>query len=319
MKLLRCLIVLAACYAAGANSQTFPDRPVRVVIPQIPGGTSDVLGRIVAQKLTDKWGRTVVIENRPGAGGNIGTDAVAKSAPNGYTWLLTYVGSHAINPTLYKQLPFDPVKDLAAVGTLAMAPFVLVANVDLPAKNMAEFIALARSSPGKLNYGAQHGAVNHLLGQLLNFKAGVQTVWVPYRGAADSLTDTISGRLQFNYGSAGAVAQQIRGGKVRALASTGSRRMESLKDVPTMMESGFPDLTVDSWWGLFVAAGTPPAIVRRINTDVNEVLGMPDVLERFAGVGAEPYPTTPEQFSRIAEDDIRKWRDVVIQSGVKLE
>jgi tripartite-type tricarboxylate transporter receptor subunit TctC len=321
MKSLRYVALAASCaavvFSQAALSQTFPDRPVRMVLPQIPGGTSDVLGRIVAEKLSAKWGRQVVLDYRPGAAGNIGTDHVAKSAPNGYTWLLQYVGAHAINPTMFKKLPFDPVNDLTAVGTVASGPFVMVTNMDLPVKNMGDFLAFAKASPGKLNYGAQVGAVNHLVGQMLNQAAGINTVWIPYRGAADSLTDTMSGQLQFNFGSAGAVAGHVRAGRVRAIATTGSKRAPAFKDVPTFAEVGLPQLTVDSWWGLFVPAGTPVEIVRKINSDLKEVLAMPDLVQRFVAVGTEPYVTTPEQFAKIARDDIARWGEAFRQAGVK--
>lgn len=321
MKALRWIAVVAwlgaTALSQSAFSQAFPDRPVRMVLPQIPGGTSDVVGRIVAEKLSGKWGRQVVLDYRPGAAGNIGTDHVARSTPNGYTWLLQYVGAHAINPTMFKKLPFDPINDLTAVGTVASGPFVMVTNMDLPAKNMKEFLDLAKASPGKLNYGAQVGAINHLVGQMLNQAAGIQTVWIPYRGAADSLTDTMSGQLQFNFGSAGAVAGHVRSGRVRAIATTGSKRAPAFKDVPTFAEVGLPQLTVDSWWGLFVAAGTPADIVRKINTDLKEVLLMPDVVERFVAVGTEPYITTPEQFAKIVRDDIERWGNVFKRAGIK--
>lgn len=316
MKVLTVLIGLFASYALSAFSQTFPDRPVHMLLPQIPGGTSDVLGRLLAQKLGEKWGQTIVVEYKPGAAGNIGTDAVARSAPNGYTWLFQYVGAHAINPTLFKTLPFDPVKDFTPVATVASGPFVLVASNALPVKNMREFIEYARANPGRVNYGAQVGSVNHLLGQLMNSSAGVKTVWVPYRGAADSLTNTISGELQYNIGSAGAVASFVKAGKVRALATSGSRRSAAFSEVPTMAESGFPALTVDAWWGILLPAGVPAGIVRKINSDVNAVLTVPELVERFRAIGTEPYALTPEQFAKIFRDDIVKWGAIVTQSGV---
>jgi tripartite-type tricarboxylate transporter receptor subunit TctC len=315
----RMLAALALVAVNAAGAQTFPDKPVRLVIPQTPGGSSDVLGRIIAQKLGEKWGKPVVVENRSGAGGNIGTDAVAKSAPDGYTMLLTYAGTHAINASLYRNLPFDPDKDFAAVATLATVPFVLVANVDLPVQDVKGFVALAKSKPGSLNYGAANGAVNHLLGVMLNRAAGVSTVHVPYRGAADSLNDTIGGVLQFNYASLPSVVGHVRAGKVRALAVASAKRSPALAEVPTMAEAGFPELTVDPWFGIFVPAGTPAAIVRKINADVNEALAMKDVVERFAGVGAQPLLTTPEQFAKLANDDLATWRVIVKESGAKVE
>lgn len=217
---------------------------------------------------------------------------------------------------MFKALPFDPVKDFIPVATVASGPFVLVVNNDLPAKNMREFIEHAKANPGRVNYGAQVGAVNHLLGQLLNSSAGVKTVWVPYRGAADSLTNTISGELQYNIGSAGAVVSFVKAGKVRALATSGSKRSATFSEVPTMAESGFPDLTVDSWWGILLPAGVPADIVGKINADVNATLTLPDVIERFRAAGTEPYATTPGQFAKIVREDIAKWGAIVTQSGI---
>ena len=311
------ILLLWLCVASAAWAQAFPNNSVRMILPQIPGGTSDLIGRLLAQKLGEKWGQTVVVEYKPGAAGNLGTDFVAKSTPNGYTWLFQYVGAHAINPKLFKKLPFDPVNDFIAAATVASGPFVFVINNNLPVKNMREFIDYARANPGKVNYGAQIGSVNHLLGQLMNSAAGINTVWVPYRGAADSLTNTVSGELQYNIGSAGAVVGFVKTGKIRAIATSGSRRASAFSDVPTVGESGFADLTVDSWWGILLPAGVPPDVVRKINADINAVLALPDVGERFSAVGVEPYPTTPEQFGKIVRDDIVKWSRVVVQSGIQ--
>ncbi len=309
----------AACVLCPAMGQTFPDRPVHVVVPQLPGGSSDLIGRILAEYLREKWKQPVLIENRVGANGNIGTDYVAKSAPNGYTWLLTYSGSHAINPALYKKLPYDPQRDLIAVATVAQLPFVLVSHPDLPVRDVKDLVALAKSKPGQLNYGAQNGAINHLIGEIFNRTAGVKTVQIPYKGAPDSLVDTVSGLLQFNYASLGSVIQFIRSNKVRPLAVTSAKRSAFLKDVPTVAEAGYPALTTDSWWGILLPTGTPPDIVNKINADVNEALRRPELMTRFATFGAEPYLTSPEQFAKVANDDIVRFRAIVEQSGVRSE
>jgi len=319
MKMYRWMTALLGAYAIASAAQTFPDRTVHIVIPQLAGGSSDVIGRILAEQLSEKWKQAVIIENKPGANGNIGTDYVAKSKPDGYTWLLTYSGSHAINPALYKQLTYDPERDLVAVGALATLPFVLLVNPQVPAKDLQQFIAYVKSKPGEINYGAQTGSLNHLMMEMLNQSTGMKTVFIPYRGAPDSLTGTISGILQYNYSSLGSVIGHIRAGTLRPLAVTSSKRSPVLKDVPTVAEAGFPELTTDSWWGLFVPTGTPPDVVRKISTDVNELLKRPDVARRFAEFGAEPYITTPEQFARIAHDDMEKFRVVLDKSGVKPE
>jgi len=205
------------------------------------------------------------------------------------------------------------------VGALATLPFVLLVNPQVPAKDLQQFIAYVKSKPGEINYGAQTGSLNHLMMEMLNQSTGMKTVFIPYRGAPDSLTGTISGFLQYNYSSLGSVIGHVRAGTLRPLAVTSSKRSPVLKDVPTVAEAGFPELTTDSWWGLFVPTGTTPDVVRKISTDVNEILKRPDVAKRFAEFGAEPYITTPEQFARIAHDDMEKFRVVLDKSGVKPE
>ena len=268
---LRCAVfAVAAVVTDAALAQAYPSRPVRFVVPQTPGGASDALARVTGQKLGDRWAQQFVIDNRGGAGGNIGTDTVAKSAPDGYTWLLAYVGTHAINAALYKKLPFDPDRDFAPVATLATLPFVVIVNNNLPVKNVQELIALAKTKPGGLSYGsAGSGSVNHLLGVMLNSLGGVNIVHVPYRGAAAALTDTMSGQVQMYYASMPSVVQHVRAGAVRAIAVTSATRSDALKDVPTIAESGFPGFDVNPWFGILVPAGTPAAVIGKINGDVN--------------------------------------------------
>jgi tripartite-type tricarboxylate transporter receptor subunit TctC len=300
--------------APAALAQTFPAKPVRIIVPQTPGGASDALARIVGQKLSEKWGQPVVIENRPGAGGNIGMDAVAKAPGDGYTLLMSYVGSHAINVSIYKKLPFDPEADFAAVATLANVPFVAVVNGALPVSNMKELAAY--SLKNHVSFGsAGNGSVNHLLGEMFNTAAGAKMQHVPYKGAAPALTDLISGQIQVVFTSLPSVAQHIRGGTVKGLAVTGSKRALAFKDIPTIAESGFPGFVINPWFGLFASKGTPPAVVRQINADVHAVLEEKDVLEKFAAVGAEPFETTPQEFSAILHADIQKWAAVVKSSG----
>ena len=314
------LIALAALAAGEAAAQAFPARPIRFVVPQTPGGASDALSRLTGQKLGDQWNQQIVIDNRGGAGGNIGTDIVAKSAPDGYTWLLAYVGTHAINAALYKQLPFNPDRDFAPMATLATLPFVVIVNNNLPAKNIPELMALAKAKPGGLSYGsAGSGSVNHLLGVMLNSLGGVNVVHVPYRGAAAALTDTMSGQVQMYYASMPSVVQHVRAGAVRAIAVTSARRSDALKDVPTVAESGFPGFDVNPWFGILAPTGTPAAIVKKINADVNQMLAQKDVIDRFTNLGAVPFATAPEQFAKIARDDIVKWAKVVKASGATVD
>ena len=312
------LVLIAG--AGAATAQTFPAKPVRIIVPQTPGGASDLLARVVGQKLSERWGQPVVVENRAGAGGNVGTDYVAKSPADGYTLLMSYVGTQAINGSVYKSLSYEPFKDFAPVATLATVPFALVVNQSFPAKSAGELIAFARTHPGQVNFGsAGNGSLNHLLGEMVNMNQGVKLVHVPYKGAAGALTDTISGQIQMTFSSLPSVAGHIRGDKLRALAVTGVRRSATFPNVPTFTEAGVPGLELSPWFGLLAPAGTPEAVVRKINADVAELLRDKDVLERFAGAGAEPYVTQPEQFGRILQDDIQKWSQVVKASGARID
>ena len=297
-----------------AHAQTFPIKPVRIVVPQTPGGASDALARIVGQKLSEKWGQPVVIENRAGAGGNIGMDVVAKATGDGHTLLMSYVGSHAINVSIYKKLPFDPEADFVAVATLANVPFVAAANAALPVSNMKELAAYAAKNP--VSFGsAGNGSVNHLLGEMFNANSNIKMLHVPYKGAAPALTDLIAGQIQLVYTSLPSIAQHIRAGTVKGLAVTGSKRAQAFKDIPTIAESGYPGFVINPWFGLFAPKGTPPAVVQQINAEIKKILADKEVMEKFAVLGAEPYDTTPQEFTAILHADIQKWATVVKSSG----
>ena len=299
---------------AQTGPSPFPSKVVRIVVPQTPGGASDALARIIGQKLSEKWGQGVVVENRPGAGGNIGMDAVAKSPADGYTLLMSYVGSHAINVSIYKKLPFDPEADFSAVATLANVPFVAVANAAVPVSGIKDLAAYTTKSA--VSFGsAGNGSVNHLLGEMFNTATGAKMQHVPYKGAAPALTDLISGQIQVVFTSLPSVAQHIRAGTVKGLAVTGSKRAQAFKDIPTIAESGYPGFVINPWFGLFAPKGTPPAVVNRINADVNLLLGDKDVQDKFAVLGAEPFETTPQEFTAILHADIQKWAAVVKSSG----
>jgi len=314
-------VALAAfSFAGSAWAQAFPSKPVKIVVPQTPGGASDALARIVGHKLSERWGQPVIIENKAGAGGNVGTDLVAKSPADGYTLLMSYVGTQAINGSLYKTLPYDPYKDFATVATLATVPFALVVNQNFPAKSVGELVAYAKAHPGQVNFGsAGNGSLNQLLGEMVNMSQGIKLVHVPYKGAAGALTDTIGGQVQMTFASLPSVAGHIRGDKVRALAVTGTRRSPAFPNVPTLGEGGLAGFELSPWFGLLAPAGTPEAVVRKINADVAEALRDKDLLEKFAAAGADPYLTAPEQFARILQDDIQKWSQVVRTSGAKID
>ena len=299
-----------------AQTQTlnFPVKPVRIIVPQTPGGASDALARIVGQKLSEKWGQPVVIENRSGAGGNIGMDAVAKAPGDGHTLLMSYLGSHAINPSIYSKLPFDPEADFVAVATLANVPFVAAINASVPVTNMKGLVAYASQKP--VSFGsAGNGSVNHLLGEMFNTASGSKMQHIPYKGAAPALTDLISGQIQVVFTSLPSVAQHIRSGTVKGLGVTGSKRAAAFKDIPTISDSGFPGFVINPWFGLFASKGTPASVVKQINADVKKVLEDKDILEKFSALGAEPFESTPQEFQAMLHADIKTWAAVVKSSG----
>lgn len=299
---------------AQSTSSVFPNKPVRIIVPQTPGGASDALARIVGQKLSEKWGQPVVVENRPGAGGNIGMDAVAKAPGDGYTLLMSYVGSHAINPSIYSKLPFDPEADFVAVATLANVPFVAAVNSAVPVSNMKGLAAYAEQKT--VSFGsAGNGSVNHLLGEMFNTASGAKMQHIPYKGAAPALTDLISGQIQVVFTSLPSVAQHIRNGTVKGLSVTGSKRAAAFKDIPTIAESGYPGFVINPWFGLFASKGTSTSIAKQINADVKKVMEDKDLLDKFAALGAEPFETTPQEFQTMLRADIKTWAAVVKSSG----
>jgi len=306
--------------ALPASAQQFPDHAVRLIVPQTPGGATDVLARAIGQRLSERWGQPVVVDNRGGAGGIIGTDAVAKAPPDGYSLLVTYVGSQAINQSLYPTLPFDSVKDFETVATIAVVPFFLVVGPALPVGNLADFIARARRQPDRISYASSgNGSINHLLGEMLSRATGIRLVHVPYKGVAPALTDLIGGQVDAAFASVPSVIQHIRSGAVRALAVSSLRRSPSAPDVPTIAEAAVPGFDVDPWWGILAPAGTPEPIVRRINADVASILGTDTMRGFLATQGADPLITTPEGFHALLESDVRKWADIVKASGARID
>ncbi|MCE2773834.1 MAG: Bug family tripartite tricarboxylate transporter substrate binding protein [Limnohabitans sp.] len=318
-QLMRVLISVAAvAIAVPVSGQEFPSRPVKIVVPQTPGGASDALARIVGQKLSEKWQQPVVVENRPGAGGNLGMEFVAQAPADGYTLLMSYVGSHAINAALYKKLPFDPERDFAPVATLATLPFVLVARPDAPFKTVRELADLGKRQP--LTFGsAGNGSVNHLLGVMFNAAAGSKLEHIPYRGAAPAMQDLMSGQISLVFTSLPSVASAIRSGSLRGIAVTSAQRSQAFAQIPTIAESGYKDFDVSPWFGLFAPAKTPPAIVRRMNQDIQEILKNREVIEKFQGQGADPFITQPAEFAAILKSDLAKWSEVVKASGAQID
>lgn len=308
--------LLAAACAASAS--TFPARAVRIIVPQTPGGASDALARIISSKLSERWGQPVVVENRPGAGGNIGMEAVAASPADGHVLLMTYVGTQAINGALYSRLPFDPVNDFTAVATLATLPFVIVSRADAPFRTVAELVRAANG--GRVTYGsAGNGSVNHLLGEMFNADAKVKLVHVPYRGAAQALQDLMGGQIDVVFTSLPSVASHLRSGSLRPIAVTSARRAKSFAQIPAVAEAGFGNFDVSPWFGLMAPRNLPGDVLAKINADVNDVLHSRDVISLFEAQGAEPFATSPREFASRLRADAVRWGDVVKLSGARLD
>src|SRR4030095_5020494 len=281
------LCIVLALVSPLACAQTYPTKPIRLVVPFPPGGATDILARDVAQKLSDAWGQSFVVDNRPGAGGNIGSELVAKAAPDGYTLEMGTVGTHAINASLYAKMPYDHVKDFVPVILVAGVPNVLVVNPSVPVNSVAELIAYAKANPGKLNFASSgNGTSIHLSGELFKVMAGVQITHVPYKGSAPALQDLLGGQVQLMFDNLPPSLPQIKAGKLKALAVTSTTRAAALPDVPTMAESGLPGFEASSWFGVLAPAGTPPAIVAKLNAEIGKWLASPEAKEKLAKQGA---------------------------------
>jgi tripartite-type tricarboxylate transporter receptor subunit TctC len=305
--------------AFAAIAQEYPNKPIRMVAPFSPGGATDVLARIVGQRLIERVGQPVIIDNRVGAGGNIGAEQVAKSAPDGYVLLMGGV-PHAISASLYAKLGYDMAKDLSAVAEVASFPSMIVLHPSLPAKTVKELIALARAKPGQLNFGsAGNGSPNHLALELLKTMAGVSMVHIPYKGAGQVVGDLLAGQLQLASMGFPVAMPHVQSGRLRVIAVTGSKRSPLLAQVPTVAETGLPGFDVTSWYGVFGPAALPREIVARLNTEISAAVTAPELKERLAALGAEPSTKSPEQFAQYVRDEIAKWAKVVKESGAKLD
>ena len=318
------LVLLAALSAivppAAAQAPAYPTKPIRIVVPFPPGGATDILAREVAQKLNDAWGQQVIVDNRPGAGGNIGSELVAKAAPDGYTLEMGTVGTHAINASLYAKMPYDNVKDFVPIILVAGVPNVLEVNPSLPVNSVAELIAYAKANPGKLNFASSgNGTSIHLSGELFKAMAGVEMTHVPYKGSAPALQDLIAGQVQLMFDNLPPSLPQIKAGKLRALAVTSSVRAPALPDVPTVAEAGLPGFEASSWFGLLAPAGTSPAIVAKINAEVAKWLATPEAKENLSKQGANAAGGTPEDFASHIAAETAKWAKVVKASGAKID
>ena len=301
-----------------ALAQQYPSRPVRFVVPFAPGGSTDTLARTIGVKLADALGQQVVVDNRPGANGDIGMMIVAKAPPDGHTILLGYIANLAIAPSLYAKLPFDPVKDYAHITQIATSPNVLTAHPSVPAKGLQELIALAKAKPGAVNFASTGVAsVGHLTGELLNNLAGMKMTHVPYKGGGQAIIDLLGGHVQVMFSGFSAAMPHIKSGKVRALAVTGIKRSPALAEVSTIAEQGFPGVEATAWYGVLAPAGTPKPVVTRLHGETVRILKLPDVSQRLNGLGFEIVGSTPEQFGAYIRSEIKKWEKVVKASGAK--
>jgi tripartite-type tricarboxylate transporter receptor subunit TctC len=315
--------VLAACAALAipsAQADTYPSKPIRMVVGFPSGGAPDILARIFSEKISPSWGQPVVVDNKPGAGGNIGAEAVAHAAPDGYTLALGTVGTHSINGSLYSKMPYDMVKDFAPVILVASTPNVLVVNPSVPARNVAELIALAKAKPGSLTFGTPGiGTSPHVAGEMFNALAGVKLTHVPYKGRAMAIPDLLGGHISMMFDNLPSALPVIKEGKVRALGVTSAKRSPSAPDIPTLAEQGLPGFDADSWFAIFAPANTPKDVVAKLNAELNRIYQLPDVQAKLKTLGLDPILGTPEKLATYQRAEIAKWAKVVKDSGAKAE
>ncbi len=323
MKLIGAAGWLPVFIAAGlgvASAQDYPGRPIRFVVPYPPGGASDITARVIAQKMGEAWKQQVIVDNRPGANGIIALEYVAKAAPDGYTILMANLGPNAINPGVYSKLPYDAVRSFAPVTLTTLVPQIIVANRYLPARNVKELIALARSKPGELSYGTGgNGSANHLAMELFASMAGVKMTTVAYKGDAPAMTDAVAGQVMLALPTVIAAQPFLNSGKLKAIAVTTKKRVPALPDVPTVAESGLPGYESVSWGGVMAPGGTPAEVVNKLNAETLRILRLPDVRERLEGLGGEIIGSTPGEFAAYLQSEITKWGSVARAAGVKLD
>jgi tripartite-type tricarboxylate transporter receptor subunit TctC len=318
--LLATVAAFAVAGAGTAHAQDYPNKPIRIVVPFAAAGGVDILTRMLAQHLSDALKQQVVVDNRTGAGGNVGVEAVAKSAADGYTLLMATTGTHTINPGLYSRLPFDAEKDFKAITLVASVPNLLVVNPSVPAKDVKELVALAKSQPGKLSFASfGNGTSNHLSGEMLKSRAGVNVVHVPYKSAPQAVTDLIAGQTAFAFVNTPLALPHVKAGKLRALAVTGAKRSEATPEYPTMVEAGVPGFVVESWYGLMAPAGTPDAVIERIRKETLAVLAKPEVKAFWAKQGADVETSTPAEFSSRIATEKAHWAEIIKASGAKVD
>ena len=320
MRFLRSLALFSLSFAASVvlAQDAYPSKPVHIIVPYPAGGVADLLPRIVGEKVSRKWGQPVIVENKPGASGNIGIAEGARAAPDGYTLVLAPTGNLTVNPTLFPNLGFDTRRDLAPVTLLAQSPSVLVVHPSVPVKNFRELVAYAKANPGKLNFASPgEGSGAHLAGELLNQEAGIRTMHIPYKGMAPAVNDLLGGQVQMMFAGISTVIQHVKSGKLVAVAIASPKRNPQLPDVPTVAESGLPGFDVTSWYGIVVRSGTPPAIIEKLQRDMAEALQMPDVQAKLADLGLEPVGNTSAEFGALIDAETKKWVAIVQKAGIK--
>lgn len=312
--------VLLLLVSSAAFADDYPNRPVRLIIPFPPGGSNDVVGRLVAQQLSVKLGQTVFVDNRGGAGGNIAAELTAKSAPDGYTIMMGTIGTHAINYSLYAKLPFHPIRDFTPIALVGESPNVLVLNPRVPANSIKELIALAKARPGQLNYGSSGAGTSvHLSAELFSSMAGIKMVHVPFKGATEALTALLGGQLDLMFASLSSSIPMIKAGRLKAFAVTGAQRSPSIPELPTMAEAALPGYAAAAWYGIVGPAGIPQSIVAVLNNTAVAALNTQEVKNRLFASGVEVRTSTPEEFARLIESEMRKWAKVVKDSGAKVD
>ena len=310
----------AALHGLTEAAQPYPTRPIRILVAYTPAGATDILARTIGQKMNEAWGQPVIIDNRPGANGTIGTEYAAKAQPDGHTFLMTTAGPHGINPSLYRKLGYDAVKDFAPVSLVALVPNLFVVNNSLPVKDVKAFIAYAKANPGKLSYGSPGpGSTAHLSMELFKSMTGINIVHVPYKGSAGVLTDVMGGQIAATMDNMPAYLPQVKAGKIRALAVTPAKRSPAAPDIPTIAESGVPGYASTAWFGLVAPAATPKDVIAKLSAETARILQMPDVKARLSDLGAEPVGSTPEQFAAHIKAEIAKWAKVIKDAHVELQ
>jgi len=315
------LFVAALLLAAGTcAAQGYPGKPIRIIVPFPAGGIADLFGRVIGQKFSEAWGQPGVVDNRPGAGGNIGAELVAKAPPDGYTLVTGSIGTHAVNVSLFSKLPYDPVRDFAPVSLIMEAEGLLVVHPSVPAKSVKELIALARARPGQLSYAsAGHGTASHLSGELFKSMAKVDMVHVPYKGNVPAITDLLTGQTSLLFATMPTVLPQVHAGRLKALAVTSSSRSPAAPELPTIAEAALPGYSVTNWIGIFAPAGTPRDVVLKLNGEIVRTMQAPDIQKRLVNEGAKFTPMTPEQFGAFVKAEIAKWAKVVKEAGIRVD